>query len=164
MWLCSFAIAVLRPARRAAGYVALAVVLVQIVIVAGQRTTNLQCPWSLEPFGGTRPYVRLLEPRHHDVQAGHCFPARHAGGGYSLFALYFVLRERRRRLARAALVAAFAVGASFGYAQWARGAHFPSHDLFSAYIAWLVALGLYCGPFRGRLWPACGAPKFTTPV
>jgi membrane-associated PAP2 superfamily phosphatase len=41
------------------------------------------------------------------------------------------------------LAAAIAVGVAFSIGQEARGAHFLSHDLTSAAIAWFVGLGLY---------------------
>ena len=61
--------------------------------------------------------------------------------------------ERHTRLARWSLAAALLTGACFGLAQQARGAHFLSHDLWSALLTWLTALTLYAYVFRARLWP-----------
>ncbi len=40
----------------------------------------------------------------------------------------------------------------FGIAQQARGAHFVSHDLWSAFLVWTVTLSIYAFAFRARLW------------
>jgi membrane-associated PAP2 superfamily phosphatase len=45
------------------------------------------------------------------------------------------------------------LGLSFGVAQQARGAHFASHDLPSAFLAWIIPLTLYVFVFRARLHP-----------
>ena len=41
--------------------------------------------------------------------------------------------------------------AVWGATQWARGMHFPSHDLVSAAIAWAVAVCAYTAAYRRRL-------------
>ena len=71
-----------------------------------------------------------------------CFPAGHSSGGYAWVALYFVLAGRRRW---AGLAIGLGLGLAFGATQWARGMHFPSHDVVSAAVAWAVALGAYAG-------------------
>ena len=53
----------------------------------------------------------------------------------------------------AILSLAVGIGAVFGFGQEVRGAHFISHDLWSAFIVWFVELALYAGAFHGRLWP-----------
>jgi membrane-associated PAP2 superfamily phosphatase len=42
-----------------------------------------------------------------------------------------------------ALGAVLVLGTAFSVAQQSRGAHFVSHDLVSALIAWLICLGLH---------------------
>ena len=37
----------------------------------------------------------------------------------------------------------------FGFSQQLRGAHFLSHDVWSAAICWLTALGVYASTWRG---------------
>jgi membrane-associated PAP2 superfamily phosphatase len=60
--------------------------------------------------------------------------------GFALFGLYFALRRGRPAAARAALVAAWVIGLAAGAVQIARGAHFASHVLWSAWVAWAVTL------------------------
>ncbi len=57
----------------------------------------------------------------------------------------------RRRLALAGLGIALGLGMLFSFGQQARGAHFLSHDLWSAFIAWTICLALYRWAFGGRL-------------
>jgi membrane-associated PAP2 superfamily phosphatase len=80
-----------------------------------------------------------------------CFPSAHASSGYSLLALYFLWLERSRRRARLGLLAGIGMGLLFGIAQQARGAHFLSHDVWSAMMVWLTCLTLYVYGFKRRL-------------
>jgi membrane-associated PAP2 superfamily phosphatase len=108
-----------------------------------KQVTNVPCPWSLQGFGGERPHVGLFDPRPSGYSPAACFPGAHSASGFSLFAFYFAFRDRRRRRARKLLAVATVVGAAFAFGQEARGAHFLSHDVASAFIAWFVALGTY---------------------
>jgi membrane-associated PAP2 superfamily phosphatase len=138
--------------RRSAAFLTLSIV-VTVAITAWLKTvTNVDCPWDLTIFGGQYPYVPLFADRPDDLRYGRCFPAAHASSGYALMALYFVFLERGRMLARAGLVVGIGLGLAFGFAQQSRGAHFLSHDLWSAMIAWIVPLTLYSWVFRARLW------------
>jgi membrane-associated PAP2 superfamily phosphatase len=56
---------------------------------------------------------------------------------------YFLLLGHRPQQARRALLAAILVGVVFSIGQQARGAHFLSHDLTSAAIAWFMLLALW---------------------
>ena len=151
-WALSWRAAGLRPWRRAAGYFALCMALVPLTVGALKETTNVDCPWDLQGLGGDRPYVHLFEDRPDDLPRAACFPGAHSSSAFALFGLYFVgLGLGRRRLAVAALGGAAALGAVFSFAQQARGAHFLSHDLWSAAIAWAICLALYRWGFGGRL-------------
>ena len=138
--------------RRPAGYFVLAVVLTVGITGLLKTITNVDCPWDLEVFGGRYPYVPLFGDRPDELRPGQCFPAAHASSGYALVALYFVFRERAPRLAYCGLGAGVLVGLVFGLAQQSRGAHFVSHDLWSAMLAWFIPLTLYAFGFRCQLW------------
>jgi membrane-associated PAP2 superfamily phosphatase len=133
----------LRPLRRAASFVVLAILLSTGISGILKHVTNVDCPWSLAGFGGDRPYVPLFGDRPDALPQAACFPGAHSSSGFALICFYFLLRNRSRRSAAAALAAGIAAGALFAFGQEARGAHFFSHDLTSAVLVWYVQLGLY---------------------
>ena len=158
VFLASYRVKRLRRHRRAAFFVALCLATGPLLVSQAQGITNVECPRQLVRFGGKHPYVRLFEPKPADAHRGHCFPAAHASGAYALVACYFGLRERWLRAARVALGAALMLGAVFSAGQWARGAHFLSHDLWSLAICWFVALAYYAGAFERELYPGTARP------
>ena len=141
-WATGFPRAAL-PHRRAAGYVFLCFALGPGLVALGKHYSNVDCPWDLERYGGAQPYVKLFEARPAELPPGRCFPSGHSSGAFALFAFYFLWCGRRPRAARAALAGTLLAGASFALTQWARGAHFPTHDLASAWICWSVCLALH---------------------
>lgn len=158
-FVASFRVARLAPWRRALGYFALCMALVPLTVGALKETTNVDCPWDLQGLGGDRPYVHLFGDRPDDLPRAACFPGAHSSSAFALFALYFVgLGLGRPGLARAGLALGLGLGALFSFGQQARGAHFLSHDLWSAFIAWTICLALYRWAFKGRL---TGAPAGT---
>jgi membrane-associated PAP2 superfamily phosphatase len=145
--------------RRPVGYFLVSALLSVGVVGLLKQLTNVDCPWDLAPFGGRFPYIPLFADRPEVLRAAHCFPAAHAGSAYALMAVYFALRERNRAWARVGLILTFVLGLIFGIAQQSRGAHFLSHDLCSATIAWCVSVTVYCAAFRCRLWMPVAAPE-----
>ncbi|MNH40391.1 PAP2 superfamily protein [compost metagenome] len=57
--------------------------------------------------------------------------------------MFFALRDRRPRLARATLLFAFALGTVFSIGRMLQGAHFFSHNVWTAVFCWLISLGCY---------------------
>ncbi|MEY2854110.1 MAG: hypothetical protein RL030_1242 [Pseudomonadota bacterium] len=111
------------------------------LVGAFKHFSNVDCPWDLIDFGGTQPYVGLFAARPAGLPpASGCFPAAHAASAYALLAFYFAFRDTHPRLGRFLLPAILVLGASFGFAQQSRGAHFLSHDVWSVYIAWMTGL------------------------
>ncbi|MBZ4200893.1 MAG: sulfatase-like hydrolase/transferase [Methylotenera sp.] len=105
------------------------------------------CPWNLLEYGGTQPYIALFASLPVGVQAGHCFPGGHASGGFALFALYFAFRDSHPRLAKWGWLMALLFGGIMGYTQMMRGAHFMSHNLWTAWLVWMLLLLQYL------IWP-----------
>jgi len=132
-----------RRYRRAAAYLALGLMLVPTMVATLKQVTNVDCPWDLDRYGGERPYVRLLADRPDELPRGKCFPGSHSSSGFALMAFYFAVRDRRPRCARWLLAGAVLIGTVFSFGQQARGAHFISHDLTSAAIAWFLLLILW---------------------
>jgi membrane-associated PAP2 superfamily phosphatase len=157
VWISSFVSAPMRAWRRPAGYFASAVLLTVGVVGLLKTVTNVDCPWDLSAFGGRLPYVDLFSSRPDGLPRARCFPAAHAGSGYALTALYFLARERSRLLSRVGLGIGLLLGLAFGVAQQSRGAHFLSHDLWSAFFGWMIPLTLYTFAFGGHLYGGSGS-------
>ncbi len=134
----------LRPLRRTLGYLVLAMGLSGGFVAPLKKVTQMHCPWSLEQYGGVEHFSPLLGPRAAPVEKpGNCWPGGHAAAGFALFGLFFALRDRRPHLARAALIGAISLGSLFSLVRMAQGAHFLSHNLWTAAICWLISLTLY---------------------
>jgi membrane-associated PAP2 superfamily phosphatase len=142
-----------RAWRRPALFLCLAIALGTGTVALGKETINRHCPWDYTRYGGDVPYTRLFDPPPAGCKPGHGFPAGHASGALSLMSTYFIYREQSRRRALAGLSAGLLLGVVFGFGQLARGAHFVSHNFWSAAICWYVALALYVFAFGGRLSP-----------
>lgn len=96
------------------------------------------CPWSLAEFGGRAQYVSHWRWGVSDGGSGGCFPSGHATAAFAFLSGWFVLRDRQPRWARWWLLAVCLLGVVFGSAQTIRGAHFPSHSMWTAWICWVV--------------------------
>lgn len=129
--------------RRPFGYLVLAMGLSTAIVNPIKTLTGVHCPWDLTRYGGEETYTPLLAERAPTLHPGRCWPGGHASSGFTLFALYFVLRDRRPRLARAALWFALGLGSLFSLGRVMQGAHFLSHNLWTALFDWLICLGCY---------------------
>lgn len=132
-----------RAWRRPLGYLVLAMGLSTSYVTPLKALTGVHCPWSLSEFGGEETYTPLLSSRAATEHPGRCWPGGHAGAGFALLALFFVLRDRRPGLARAALAVALILGITFSVGRMLQGAHFFSHNLWTALFDWLISLGCY---------------------
>lgn len=133
----------LAPWRRALAYLALTTLLATTVVTGLKSVSGMDCPWDLTRYGGGRAFVSLFEHRPSTMPSAACFPAGHASAGYAWVTLYFFFLAKRPQFRWAGLSFALVAGASFGFAQQLRGAHFLSHDLWTLVICWLVALAGY---------------------
>lgn len=112
--------------RRGALYMAVIALVVSLL----KHYSPVSCPWDLLDYGGTKP------------DTGRCLPAAHPLTGFALFGLYLALRDGNPRAARYALAAGWIIGLAAGAIQIARGAHFLSHALWTAWVAWGVTVAL----------------------
>jgi membrane-associated PAP2 superfamily phosphatase len=125
-------------ARRQRWAWAAIVVLCLIVVPAMKRLSSTSCPWELDAFGGSVAYVPHWLLTLADGGPGHCFPSGHAVAAFAFLPLFFQWRRAQPRLAQALLAATLIAGAAFGWAQLVRGAHFPSHTMWSAWLCWTI--------------------------
>lgn len=105
--------------------------------------SNHACPWDLTLYGGAQPYLELFEALPVGAKAGHCFPGGHASAGFSLMAIYFAYRDTQPKFARIALITGLLAGTVMGWGQMMRGAHFLSHNLWTAWVVWMLLLVIY---------------------
>lgn len=94
------------------------------------------CPWDLAEFGGVAQYVSHWEFGVADGGAGHCFPSGHASTAFALLSGWFVTRDTYPRAARIGLAWVVIAGLALGIVQLARGAHYPSHTLWTGWLCW----------------------------
>lgn len=111
-----------------------------LLVPSIKRVSLTSCPWDLAEFGGMAQYVSHWRWGVGDGGPGRCFPSGHAAGAFAFLSGFFVLRPHRPGLARGWLVGVLVLGALFGGAQLARGAHYPSHTLWTAWFCWAVCL------------------------
>lgn len=134
--------------RRPLAYLVLTTLIATAVVAGAKSVSGMDCPWDLQRYGGDRAFVGLFEHRPETMPAAACFPAGHASAGYAWVSLYFFLLATRPRLRWLGLASALLAGATFGFTQQLRGAHFLSHDLWTLLTCWLVALMGYRWFFR----------------
>jgi membrane-associated PAP2 superfamily phosphatase len=128
---------------RLLSYLIIAMLLGPILIGGLKQITARECPWDLARYGGQSAYQALWEqPLFNLAEPGKCFPGGHASGGFSLLALVPLLQGKRRR--QAALFA-LTLGMIMGGSRMMQGAHFLSHNLWSAWICWALVLACYAG-------------------
>lgn len=129
-------------------------VLCLLAIPALKQFSPTSCPWDLSEFGGVAQHVSHWRLGVADGGPGRCFPSGHAIAAFAFFGGYFMLRGAHPAAARAWLAGVLALGMVFGLGQLARGAHFPSHTLWSAWLCWV--LSALCARWAGnpRVAPA----------
>lgn len=144
MYFLSFVQPALAPQRRLLLFLSLALTLAPLTVVLLKLWSARHCPWSVEEYGGFAPHLSVFDAAPPGMSLGHCFPSGHASGGFALLSFYFAGRALgSRRLARAGLWGSIVAGMAFGMVRVAQGAHFLSHNLWSALVCWLVILALY---------------------
>lgn len=125
-----------------------------LVIAGIRRASATSCPWSLAEFGGaTTRYVAHWAFGQRDGGPGGCFPSAHAATAFALVPGWFALRRQAPTAAAAWLATALSAGLVVGAVQVVRGAHYPSHVLWSCWICWATAafsqhLGTRMGALR----------------
>jgi len=122
-----------------------------VIVGALKHFSSHACPWDLAIFGGSAVYHPLLgAPVDAPPGVNGCFPAAHPLSGYAWLAVGFALYSSARRRSWQLWALAFGLGTLFGVVQIARGAHFLSHVLWSAWIVWGVNVALLSAM---RYWP-----------
>ena len=101
-------------------------------------SSNTSCPWDLAEFGGAARHVSHWVFWLPDGGPGACFPSGHSSAAFSFFTLYFVWRNCDATRAKRCVWAVFAFGLVVSLTQIVRGAHYPSHALWTAWLCWTI--------------------------
>lgn len=142
--LASLAMERLRPLRRLLWFVLLTALMAAAAVTAVKHTSLQTCPVGITLFGGMEPYFSLFDPVPAGVRSGQCWPGGHAASAFSFFPLVFAARQLGRpMLARGLFWLVMLFGLVLTMVQVARGAHFFSHQVWTALICWYVSLAAY---------------------
>lgn len=143
------------PRRTGMRVLALSAILVPTCISVLKHFSDSHCPWDLQRYGGSEPYVRLLEMLPAGVAPGQCLPGGHASSALWLLGLAVFWLPHRPRMAAAVGGAMLMFGLAVGWMQQLRGAHFLTHTLWSIWIAVFIVDFLYsmlkAAPSRAEL-------------
>lgn len=131
------------PRQKALLLLIIAVIATTTIASTLKGVTHMDCPWDLTIFGGHKVYVPLLERDFLNAEPGRCFPAGQASAGYAWIALYFAALLYKPEWRCKGLAVGLSFGLLLGIAQQIRGAHFLSHDLTTAWIAWVIGAIAY---------------------
>lgn len=118
--------------------VAACAVVIPAIIATLKQVSSSHCPWDLERYGGSAPYVRLLDAMPAAIAPGHCMPAGHASSALWLIAVAAFFLPARPKTAAAVFGVMLSFAIAVGWLQQMRGAHFLSHTLWSVWIACAV--------------------------
>jgi membrane-associated PAP2 superfamily phosphatase len=117
-------------------------VLVPSIVAILKQLSSSHCPWDIDRYGGSAPYVRLLNALPAGIAPGHCMPAGHASSALWVISLAVLFLPARPRIAAAVFGAMLTFGMAVGWLQQMRGAHFLTHTLWSVWIACAVLFAL----------------------
>jgi membrane-associated PAP2 superfamily phosphatase len=116
-----------------------------------KRASLTSCPWDLAEFGGAAAYVSHWTFGLHDGGGGHCFPSGHASAAFAFLCGGWALGRAYPRAASAWVTCVISLGVVYGLGQMLRGAHYPSHTMWTAWICWAVTVAATSvGPGRIR--------------
>jgi len=146
----------LKPARMTLIFVVLSITLGSTLVVHLKHVTNVYCPYDLIIFGGDKPLHSPFDTSNWNPvkEGGKCWPGGHSSYGFSMWAFYFVAREYRRTLAVPALIAIFVYGNILGTVRVIQGAHFLSHQWWTASLCWFITVFFYVLLLRRDLLPS----------
>ena len=114
-----------------------------IVVVLMKGLSRTSCPWDLQAFGGTAEWVSHWAWGFKDGGPGHCFPGGHASTAFAFLPLAWWLRGPAPRAARWVLIGVVGLGFVLGWVQQVRGAHFFSHNLWTAWLCWATTWAVH---------------------
>jgi membrane-associated PAP2 superfamily phosphatase len=137
LWLASFKVQPLKANRWQYAYMFLILILSTSVVGILKSQSGHACPWNMTQATATGFLWNF------NLSHGHCFPGGHAATGFALMTGFFGFRKTAPKRAYFYLVAGLILGFAMGWAQMMRGAHFLSHNLWTAWVVWCCNVALY---------------------
>lgn len=131
--------------------VGLGVLAALLVVNVIKRASLTSCPWDLAEFGGPAQYVSHWVLGLADGGGAHCFPGGHASSALAFVGVALPWLSGRRgpgRTGALLLVALLLAGAALGAVQTARGAHYPSHTLWTMVICYAANAAVWWAVHR----------------
>lgn len=141
-WLGSDKLRLLRERRHELAFVSAALLGGSLLVNELKHLSAHACPWALTDFGGTATYAHLFGRAHAALAVDGCLPAAHPLSGYAWLCVSLALFPSLGSKAWRWWQGAFALGTVLGVVQIARGAHFLSHVLWTAWVVWLANVAL----------------------
>jgi len=115
-------------------------------------------PREIAEFGGTGAFSPALTPHFENARPNGSFVAGDAAFGFFLPSFGYVVGRRSKRRA---FWGGMAVGAAFGFARLAMGAHFFSDIVFAAFFMLVVSAGVHAAMFGASETVCCWKAFFT---
>ena len=130
-------------------------VLVSLLVVNLLKLGSLSsCPWELTEFGGRAWHVSHWRWGVADGGGGRCFPGGHASSALAFVGLALPGLGRGRRAGWVWLSLTVLLGVAAGGAQTLRGAHYPSHTLWTLVVCLACSAAVWSLALRHRTRPA----------
>lgn len=116
-----------------------------LITISTLKSLSLtSCPWELQAFGGQATHVSHWLYLTADGGSGRCFPGGHVSSAFAFLALALPWlasdSASQRQTGLRILLIVLGTGLLLGITQTLRGAHFPSHTLWTGFICWSVVL------------------------
>ena len=148
---------------------ALGVTVALIAVTLIKRYSLTSCPWELQTFGGAASYVSHWQWGLTDGGGGMCFPGGHASSALAFLALALpglaaLPGSKPYQTAKRLLAVVLLAGAALGAVQTLRGAHYPSHTLWTGWVCWVAASAMRAGLGQWRGWRAGARRLVAAPV
>lgn len=121
-------------------FVATASVVIPVTLSLLKKHSVLHCPWDIDRYNGSAPFLKLLDYVPKGLEAGACFPAGHASTGLWLASLCVFWLPTNPTKAKYVFAMGLFTGFILGWVQQMRGAHFLFHTLWSMWIASFIIL------------------------
>lgn len=139
----------LKKYRRGFLCVVLSLIICPLLASEGKQVTNVYCPYQIERYGGDKPYVKPFSKYPAGFiqeKKAQGFPAGHAAGGFALFSLFFLFKNRKQRILYGCL--GISVGLFMATYQILRGQHYIGDTLVTVFGCLIINIIIF------RIMPA----------